>query len=348
MPHMQNWQDFSAKAMTSLINGDNDNAYDLWTKAIKIIEDQQASPTIECGQVYYYLGKCQMDKEMHEIALDNLRKAEEIIDLVDPGHSMLKQVRYDLGQTLNKVGKGDEATSKLRFAKDLVDEPVAAILQGAQDTGLDLKGIVKAFQKEKLLKNLSAKNLKTICQKISEETEIDVDDIHFASILDEYYASEEGQLEADSCLVWHRFDFNEHIVDVLNSLNNLLGAEFFEAEDILAHAVTDEERTSDTDNFRMFLRAYETEDNQCMGLCLGNIIYCSMPDITRAYNWKLEKMDDSRRLVNISYFEGREIVFLMQMKSAAKIYKSGAKSIFENLTIDLEPGSSIETILNIS
>jgi len=343
------WQDFSAQAMKSLIDGDSNNASDLWTKAIEIIEEEIIEPTFECGQVYYYLGKCQMDKDMNETALANLRKAEQIIDSIDPGHSMLKQLRYDLGQTLNRVGKSDEATTKLRFAKDIVDEPLAACLQGPQATDLNLRGIVKAFQKEKLLKNLSAKNLRTICQKTTAETGLEEDDVHFAAILDEYYTSEdEGELDSDSCLIWHHFNFNDHIAEALSSLNNLIGTEFFNEDDILSYTVPDEEKTNEMDNYRVFLRVNATSKSECTGVSLGNIIYCTMQDITQAYNWKLKEMNDSRRFVNISYFEGREIIFLMQMKSAAKLYKSGARNVFENLTKDLEPDLGIETTLTIT
>lgn len=319
------WKEISDEAMKALMNGDNKAAVNSWKSSVALIEKTKEPPSVEIGQIYYYLGKCQADEGQIEEAIRSMSKAEEIFVNVEPGHPNLKDIKYQLGVALNRSGDHEAAVARLQFAKNLVAEPLATCLQGKKKDDLDLKGTLKLLKKHGIAGELSPALLKKIAKQLVEEGKGDPDDIEGLHPFDVLYCYYEdvNHRRCDRVISLEYFELDEHLAWLLDALNDQLEQLLFLSEDI---AVIDEDGEP---------KCYLIVDRDEDGPVAAPID--DLWDVVQVYNSKLRNMNDPLRVVRLPSYDDREAVTIMPLDTAAKIYLAGGGQVFENLSEDLEP-----------
>lgn len=319
------WKKHSDEAMKALMDGDNGQAVQSWKSSVALIEKENVPPSVEIGQIYYYLGKCQADDGALSEAIRSMTRAEQIFQHVEPGHPNLKDIKYQLGLALNKAGDSEAATARLRFAKDLVAEPLAVCLQGDKKDDLDLKGTIKLLKKHGLVNELSPAVLKQIAKQLVEEGKGDPGDIeglHPFDVLYCYYEAESRRGQ-DRVIALEYFEIEEHLAWLIDALNEQLEQIVFLAGDIAA---------IDNDGEPTYFMIIDRDEDGPVAVQVDDFW-----DVVLVFNAKLRHSKDPLRVVRLPSYDDREAVIVMPLAAAAKIFLAGGGQIFENLSEDLEP-----------
>ncbi|MCA9804737.1 MAG: hypothetical protein KC777_22355 [Cyanobacteria bacterium HKST-UBA02] len=318
------WKTLSSQAMTAFMDGNLDEATRLWRESVHRIEADGEAPQVDIGQIYYFLGKCLIDSgDQIDEPIELFATAEKIIEESDPGHSYLTQIKYDLGEALNRAGRSQEATSRLRFAKGLVDEPVASCLSGPRGDDLDLKPLVKAFQKWGLLKGLDAREIKRIAAVLVEMGKADQGDLEGINPFDlfyEYYR-DESRRKADSCVLTP-WDEEVSLAGLIESMNECMGFPMFAPEDLMEIEG---------------VPALVMERDENGSLCAKLESYTPEEDLIHLVNYKLASNEDECRWLRLCGYDDRMAALLLRKETAGALYRAGAAHVFENPTRDIEP-----------
>jgi|GEM_PF-2224512 len=318
------WKALSSQAMTAFMDGNLDEATRLWRESVLRIEADGEAPQVDIGQVYYFLGKCLIDSgERIDEPIELFVTAEKIIQESNPGHSYLTQIKYDLGEALNRAGRSQEATNRLRFARGLVDEPVASCLSGPRVDDLDLRPTVKAFQKRGLLKGLDAREIKRIATALVEMGKADPGELEGINPFDlfyEYYQDRDRR-KADNCVLTP-WDEEISLADLIESTNECMGFRMFGPEDLVEIEG---------------VPALVMRRDEHGPLCAKLESYATEEDLIRMVNCKLLSNDDECRWLRLSGYDDRMAALLLSKETAGALYRAGAAHVFENPTADIEP-----------
>jgi hypothetical protein len=313
------WRDLSQQAMNAMMGGDDTRAIGLWSQSVMLIEKGDAPPIAEQALVYHYLGKSLSGTDL-QTAIKHLTTAEAIMIECEPGNHALKQIKYDLGEALCKAGRSDEATPRLRYAKDIVVEPLPECLSGTQKEALSNRATIKFLQKHGLAKELSAKEIKRI-KKDMYCLDCDDEEMNIFDLLWCYYNTDE-RVDADRVACFEDADDMDDWDRTLAVFNAILGEDLFSADDLV--------NVGEGDNPDLFL-VIDRDEEGPVGV---NLRECPLVDI---YNTALKHAEDPRRIVTLSSYDDREMFMATTVETAAAIFLGGAGQIFEDLPKEIEP-----------
>lgn len=318
------WRALSSQAMTAFMDGNLEEAARLWRQSVARIETDRETPQVDIGQVYYFLGKCLIDSGQNiDEPIELFATAEKIIEESDPGHNYLTQIKYDLGEALNRAGRSPEALSRLRFARGLVSEPVATCLSGPRGEDLDLTGTVKAFQKMGLLRGLDARERKRIASVLVETGKADPGDpeqINPFDLLYEYYR-DVARRKADACVLTP-WDEEVSLADLIESMNECMGFPVFVTDDLV-----------EVEGVPALVMQQDEHDLLCAKL----ESFAPEEDLIHKVNYRLLANDDECRWLRLSGYDDRMAALLLSKDKAGILYRAGAAHVFENPTADIEP-----------
>ncbi len=325
-----NWKEKHSVALKELMDGDENAAILHWKDAVACVEKCESS--VELGQMYHFFGKMLSDRGEDEQALTYLKLSEATIFECEPGHDSYRQIKYDLGRVLSKLGRTEEASHNYSIAiGNEPRRPVPEGLEGKKKDTLTLKSAVKAFQKVGLMKDLSPTEFKRIHKALVEAGRADDDDIesiHPFDLLYDYYDSR-ARSKADNVVMIDDIEGLD-LAHLVSDLNTTLGMKLFSPNNIV-NGPAEEEDSSE--------QLYFIVNSDEIGIGAAKIQkYSEYESLVEIYNYALRAGDESRRFLRFAGYSDREGLILMDIKTVRTLFLAGAADeFFENLFDDVEP-----------
>lgn len=268
------WRESATCAMKFLMNGDQQGAVAEWIKSVQLFEAAGSSPNEGIAEVYYYLGKCQLDQNSLDDAIHNLSRAEQLFLVVNPQHRELKPAQLSLHKALSLAGRLPPPVAVASFKKGL-----------------------KVLQKLGRLNQLKTKEVKAIFQENDWDYESMADEADIETLvqfLHCYYSEHEDLACADGFLT-HDWRFGQETDDAPSEFAARLG----DSEPLLKQVMIHE---NDSITFRR-------QSGDQFTIEIG-----SLDDIANLFNQELKNRADDRRFVPLETGSDFHIYLLLNKK----------------------------------